>query len=278
MPPAELLLRALVYGGLLPAAVAVLVLRPALVRPGLGVSAVRALGACAAAGGFLAGYAALGEYHDPWHWLPWLGLAAAVVTAVPLPAPARAVLFAGVAALAAWLLLPPVDENGQPWPWAVRLALPAGALALGLLAPLVRRRPGPLVPALWALTAAAGAGVLERADLAKLAELTGVLAAALAGVALVAWRAPGRPVAHGAVPVAAVLLPGLMAEGRFQTFSAVPAASFALAAAAPLGLAVAELPGLRALPPRGRGAVRALAVLVPLSAAVALAVATAAEE
>jgi hypothetical protein len=277
MPPADLLLQALVYGGLLPAAVAVLALRPVLTRPRLGEPGRRALGALAVAGAFAAGYAALGEYHDPWYWLPWLALAAAAVTAAPLPAPVRAGLFVGVAALATWLLAPPPGEDGAPWPWSSRLVLPVGVVALGLLAPLARRRPGPLVPVLWAAAAVAGAAVLERADIAKLAHLSGVLAAALAGVALVAWRAPGRPVAHGAAPVAAVLLPGLMAEGCFHTFSDVPAASFVLAAAAPLGLFVAELPGLRNISTRGRAAVQSLAVLVPLAAAVALAAATAAE-
>src|SRR5262245_15490142 len=101
MPPIEFLFPLVLYGVLIPAAVtAALLVLPLRLRPALGEPVVRFLGALAVAAGFFAGYAALGfgplwpTGTDPWHWLPWLGLAA-LVSATPLPAPLRAALWLG---------------------------------------------------------------------------------------------------------------------------------------------------------------------------------------
>src|SRR5439155_15355981 len=113
-----------------------------------------------------------------------------------------------------------------------------------------RRRRGPLLPLLLTLTAGGAAAVrLQSANL-KSAQLAGALAATLGAVTVLAVLVPGQPLAAGAVLVVAVLLPGLLAAGRFYSFSDVPLSSYVLAAAAPLGLAIPELPGLRALPAR----------------------------
>src|SRR5262245_19884057 len=158
----------LLYAGLLPAGVALLLLAvPLWLRPELGEPAVRWLGAAALAGGFFAGYVGLGwaplRPAEPWHWLPWLALLAGVAGALPLPGVLRAVLWLGVAALAAWLLFVP----GEDWE-ALRqrcyLAVGGGVLALGLLIPMARRQPGPGLPLLLALAALAGAVVLERSS------------------------------------------------------------------------------------------------------------------
>ncbi len=62
-----------------------------------------------------------------------------------------------------------------------------------------------------------------------------VLAAAMGGIAVVArfWGAD----AGGAVPAAAVMIPGLLLMGKLETFSDIPWSAFALPAAAPLLLA-----------------------------------------
>jgi hypothetical protein len=273
MPPIEFLLHALLYGVAVPAAVtAALLLLPLRLRPGLGEPAVRCLGALAVAAGFVAGGTALGllplRPELPWDWLPWLGLAA-VASAAPLPGLLRVALWLSVAALTAWRVVP-VGDGGEVPVGRCRLTIAMGVLTLGLLAPLARRRPGPLVPLLLALVAAGGAVVIEQSANAKYAQLAGTLAAALGAVALAAVVSPNRAVATGAVLVTAVLLPGLLAEGYFNNFGDVPLTSFVLAAATPLGLAVPELPGLRALSPRWSAAVRMLAVLVPLAVAVVL--------
>jgi hypothetical protein len=266
MPPLDFLLPALIYGVLLPAVAAAVLLLPAWLRRGTDDEA-RAFGALAAAVGFAVGHAGLNyssvHLDQPWHW-SWLALAAAAVGGSPLPGWLRAVLWPGVAALAAWWLVPPTLFDDAEWkPWRVHCyaAVAGSVLVLGALAPLVRRRPGPLVPLLLAVTAMGAAVVLAQSGNAKLAQLAGVLTATLGAVMVLAALVPDRPIAAGAMPVVAVLLPGLMATGRFYSFSDVPLTSYILAAAAPLGLAVPELPGLRTLPPRGRAALRALAVL-----------------
>jgi hypothetical protein len=233
----------------------------------------------ALAGGFLAGAAALGLITQR-PGLAGLALAAVAVTAAPVPGPARAALWLGVAALTAWRVVPPallVDEEWKPLRERCYAAVAGGVVALGLLGPLARRRPGPLVALLVALATGGGAFVLERSGNALFAHLAGVLAATLFAAALAAGLAPGRPVVHGALPVAAALLPALMAEGCFNNFSDVPTWAFVLPGAAPLGLFIAEAPGLRSLPPRGRAAVQVVAVLLPVAAAAGLALATAAE-
>src|SRR5947208_147231 len=151
MPPLEFLFQPLLYGVLIPAVVAAVLLLPVRLRRATRAAEARAFGALAAAGGVVAGYAALNL--SPLH----------------------------------------LDLAGH-WPW----------LALA--------------------------------------------AAAVGGSAL-----PGG--------MRAVLLPGLLAAGRFYSFSDVPLSSYVLAAAAPLGLAIPELPGLRALPARVGALLRALAVL-----------------
>src|SRR5689334_18636862 len=82
--------------------------------------------------------------------------------------------------------------------------------AFGALAPLVRRRPGPLVPLLLTLTAGGAAAVLLQSANLKFAQLAGALAATLGAVTLLAALVPGQPLAAGAVLVVAVLLPGLL--------------------------------------------------------------------
>ncbi len=290
MPPTDLLLEMLLYAGLLPGGVALLVLGvPVWRRPELSEPAVRRLGALALAGGFVAGYVAL-EWPpprstdfrawwawlstaplpptEPWRWLPWLAVLAGVVAA--LPGVPRAALWLGVAALAAWLLFVP-GEEWEPLRQRCYLAVGGGVAALGLLMPIARRQPGPGLPLLLTLAALAGAVVLERSSNARLAQLAGVLTAVLTAGVLVARSLPQRPVAVGLAPGVAVLLPGLMAEGYFYTFSDVPLTSFALVAAAPLAAGLTLLPGLRALPGPARTGIRAVAVLLPLGVAVALA-------
>jgi hypothetical protein len=269
MPPIEFIAQTLLLGALLPAVLALAPLLVLRLRPGAGDVAQRAAGAMALGVGFLAGYAALGgeplRPAEPQDWLPALALlAGAVGTLEGLPRTPTALGWAlrlGVAGLAAWLLLPQwLAAKPTAWQWQLGI----GAAILGLWAALdalAARRPGNWFAPLLALTAAVGAAVLMCASTAKFAQAAGVLAATLAGAAL-AIRGQFLPL-RGLVPGVAVLLPGLMAEGAMNTFSDVPLASFALVAAAPLMLVAG-----------GRGwRVATAAVLLPLAAAVGLAVA-----
>jgi hypothetical protein len=267
MPPPEFLLPALLYGVLIPAVVTALLLLPVRFCRIANALEAQAFGALATAAGFAAGYLGLNlsqlQMDLPWHW-PAAALVAAAVAGSALPGWARAVLWLGVAAVAAWWVVPAALFDDAEWkplrPWCYTVVA-SGVLALGALAPVARRQPGPLVPLLLAVTAAGAAIVLMQSGNAKLAHVTGALAAALGAVMILAAFAPNQPIAAGATPVVAVLLPGALAAGKFYSFSDVPLTSYVLAAAAPLGLAVPELPGLRSLPPRGQAALRALAVL-----------------
>ena len=98
-----------------------------------------------------------------------------------------------------------------------------------------------------------------------------VVAAALSGIALVAWA--GRADAGGAVPAAAVMLPGLLLMGQQETFSDVPWYAFALLALAPLLLAeVLPLSDWQtSRPQRIRFLLMMLVLLIPLVAALLLA-------
>jgi hypothetical protein len=238
--------------------------RPLLDRPA---------GALAAAGGFFAGYAALGWAPllpaDRWHWLPHLALVAAaagLVGGLPRVPPALAhAARAAATGLAAWRLAPTdADSFGVVWVLGLFVAM---VVTWELVEEVARRQPGALVPLL--LTAAAGAAgvVLVQAGSAKFAQLAGVLAAALGPFVLFAWRRPNSATLAGAVPVVAVLLPGLMAVGKTYTFSDLPRAVFVLAALAPLGLAAAFLP----VSGRVRLVAMAAGVLAPAATAVALA-------
>jgi hypothetical protein len=138
---------------------------------------------------------------------------------------------------------------------------------------VAKRQPGPLVPALFLLVTAAGAVVILYADILKLAQLAGALGAALGSAMLLAWWHPQRPLVRGAMPAFAVLLPGLMFNARFETFSEVPIQSFLLVAAAPLLLGIGLIPGLLDRPGRRwPGVVQAVAVLALIGWAVVLAV------
>jgi hypothetical protein len=231
----------------------------------LGEEAVRRLTAVAAVAGLIAAVVAADlvpvkpiERRD---WLPTVAVAAALAGLFARPWPVRAALGAIVAVITAWVVAP-TWEDAEPWRGRAFAAVAAGVFAAWLVEPL-SRRPGRTWPWLLALTAAAAAVVLERSGNARFALLAGVLTALIAGIGL-AGR--GRAVADGLLPVAAVLLPGLLALGYENTFSDVPLACFVLVAVAPLLLAVASLL------PRGRLAGQVLAVAVPVAAAVFLAV------
>jgi hypothetical protein len=242
VPPKDAIRVALGLGVLLPAVVAAAVLLPLRLRPGLSDGAKRLLGGLAIALGFLAGYVGLGfaplKPEDAWNWLPWLGLAAAVVGLVDRPWLLAAIVRLGGATLAAWLLVP-VWESNDLWRLDARLLL-------GLMIFLIWTTDRPLsdkANRLWllllTLAAAVGAAVLMLGGSGKLAQLSGVLTATLAAATVVMPSGPTPP--PGVVPVVALLLPGLMASGLFDTHSAVPRASYFLPAFVVLVLDCAAL-------------------------------------
>ena len=119
------------------------------------------------------------------------------------------------------------------------------------------------VAALMGVTALLAGGVMLYAHSAKFLDMATILGSALLGVAVVAGSAKAD--ARGAIPAFVGLLPGLLVSGRALTTSEVPAASFLLAAVAPLALVPWLVPNLgrRQGPwPRVLRAASVLAVLV----------------
>jgi hypothetical protein len=201
-----------------------------------------------------------------WHWLAlgvlgaqavgWLALLPA------LPAWFGWTLRGATAAAAAGLLVPAALHDEYAW-------LPAWFAAVVLADWIVQDRlaqPSGGVSALGLALALLGAAlVLIHAHTARFMDIALIVAASLAGIAVVAWRRPAR----GAVPGAVVALAGLLLSGHYETFSEVPWPAFLLPALAPLAPAVALLPSLRER--RGVGVLHLLLVLVPVTVAVVLA-------
>jgi hypothetical protein len=212
---------------------------------------------------------------DSWDWLPGLALlgviAGGLCDVLGSSAAARRVVSLGVAALTGWLLVRAEfgAESPSPW-WYAGLAAAVAAL-WWLLDYAGERRPGFGLPALLALVAFGTAALCELSGNLRFAHLSGVLAAVLAGCAVVGWLRPGQPIARATVPAFAVMLPGLLFLSYRNNFGDVPTASYLLLLAAPLllgGTALFPSPGPAR---RWQGLIPVGAALLPLGAGLALA-------
>jgi hypothetical protein len=269
--PAEIL-EAVGYGLLLPAAVAVVGLLLALRLGGgepLGVGAGLAAGFVALAATGQTDWEFL-RPQEAWDWLPALGLLAAVAASVERVGLARWSGRIVVAALTTIALLV-AQSRREPVPSYLFGAIPLAVLILWTVLDLAaRRHPGGLLPALLTLVAFAAAALGEMAGFLTVAQLGGVVAGALAGWALVAWRRPRPGVCRAGVGPFAVLLPGVLFVAFFNSYSDVPVASYFLLLAAPFCL------GATALLQLGPSALRRALILgaatgVPLAVALVLA-------
>jgi hypothetical protein len=254
------------YGLLLPAIVAaacgsLLWLRSK--TPGAG----RLLGAAGVGLGWLAAIFALGlapflpESAQAWHWLPALVILAMIAGRLPEAWPVRLISATILAGATAFALVPDWEDLG---PHRLRLELLLGSVVFftALLDRPIRMTGGRASALLLAAIAGATAAVLELGGTGMFAQMAAALAASLMGIAFAAHR-PG--VVAGFMPLVAVLLPGLLATGRFHTYSQVPLASYLLMSAAPLALALPFAPGWR------RVLIQAGVVLILIGAAVGLA-------
>jgi CDP-diglyceride synthetase len=241
---------------------------------------------CAALGGALALPAGLAaaKYFRPetfpwrpeepgpaWQWLPAAALAAlalGLVARLPrLPASVGFLLRAAACAGAAWLVLPADLWTERSW------LQPAFILVLlaewQVLEAAAERAPGGAVPLGLALVFLGGSAVLIHAHSARFAEMALMVAAALVGIAVVAWWK--RTAAAAVVPGVAVLLPGLLLSGHAETFSDVPWTSFALLGLAPLALVLTLVPPVSWLGGVPLRLVQLALLLAPVGVAVALA-------
>lgn len=270
LPPAKLVQEAVLNDVLPPfaaAAVVFAVVVGVFGRRLAGVGAVLALAAGWAAGN------ARGEV-VPWvpdgkrvEWVPWLAAAAAaagLLTRVPrLPAGVGWAVWSAVAAFAAVKLVPAEYVTGRWWAVPAFVLLNA-AVGFGLAA-LSRRDPGAGVPVFAAVALFAASGVLIHAHSARLMESATIAGAALFGIAAVALF--GKADAGAAMPAVAVFLSGLLLIGHYETYSEVPAVSFALPAVAPLAAAAVLVPPLTRLGGLRLRLLQFTLVLVPLAVA-----------
>lgn len=193
----------------------------------------RLLGALAVAGGFIAGFYALGlsQLRPNEHW-PWLALLAATVGGLPMPVWLRIGLWLCLSAFTTWQVIPPAlfdDETWQPLVGFYATAIAGIVMMLGL-GSTYERRPAVFV---WVSAIVGGAGVLFWAGNALFAEMASILATALALAGILARSPPAK---SGAIAVAAGLYPALLAAGALNNFSDVPVWVFSAAAILPVAV------------------------------------------
>lgn len=172
-----------------------------------------------------------------WNYLPWTALAALWVGRMLRLLDVQPIvdwsLRAALALVIAWVVIPLNTRRELDW-----LAPAFAALVLALWALLERlatELPDGSVPFCLALVFCNVGMVLIYAHSNRLMEVALVLGCALAGIAAVAWWRQADT--SGAMPAAAVMLPGLLLVGQQSTFNEMPWYTFALPAVAPLLLA-----------------------------------------
>jgi hypothetical protein len=164
-------------------------------------------------------------------------LAGALLGAVEgkLPVAARWGARAVLAAVVPWLLLRGLEEH--TWESTTEAVSWYTGLGLGLfllwsvLEWRARHLEGPSQPLVFCLVAGGGALALAAGRSGVLGQLSGVLAATLGPLVLLAFLVPKRT-ARGAIPVFVLLLAALAMSGHF--FAELPAASALLLLIAPL--------------------------------------------
>jgi hypothetical protein len=269
------------YSGLAPAAVAAalvwLVLR--LARPD-DARAGRCGAVLALTGGLLTGChlqdVTPWKPDASWKWLPYVAIMAAIaellVTLMPLPALVRWTVRLGLVSLAAWLLVPTLQETA-PHLWFWRTVV-GGAMVITWcsLAVSAPRLQGAFLLVLLTVIVLAAAGVLEFAGFLRLVLVAGSLAAALIGIGFAGWWRSASGVGSGVAPGIALLLPGLMCNGYFHRgYPDFPMASVVLVTLAPIVLALTGL-AVHWLPSRiGRTVLLLAATLAPTGIALFLA-------
>jgi hypothetical protein len=275
MPPTELVLDVLRY-----------VIAPALLAAAFVFGAVlwcfgpRASGPAAIAA-YLAGYVAANYFRGAvpwlpersgWHWLFWAATLAMLVEWAArqsdVSALAGELLRALTAGHAAWLLVPAGMREEMFW------SVPAFAGAVFVEWVILRRvadqTPGGTLPLALAVPFLGAAAVLIQSHTALLADIAVWTAATLGGMAVVAWW---RRAETGTVmPAVAVMLPGLIVAGYYETFlHEVPLSAYVLAALTPVATIVVLAPPIAGLRMPLRYAVSVAMLVVPTAITVALA-------
>lgn len=209
---------------------------------------------------------------EPYQWIVFVVLFAAalevLVSSVRLPCCTRCPLRGLLAALTAWLTVPAFHSHPSLAAWTVVAAVLILSRGLQNAALQVR---GAAAPMAWLMAATAMAIVLERSANAKLAQLSGSLAAGMGVIFLMGLWKPTWPVAARAGSILAVAFPALLVNGH-ATSDEIPGIAYVLAGLSPLGVWLAAGHEMRRLSGWKRAIAAATGVLIPASIAVAIAV------
>jgi hypothetical protein len=211
----------------------------------------------ALAAGYLVGHVGVEGGRPPWppreavDRLWYLTFAAAALSLLDgwrrCPAWPRWLLRAALWLGAVWALALPAllqPGVGEAVPTLLGLGA-AGLLFWAALAAVARRLPGAALPLALLPTAAGTAVLLYRCHSARLAQLAGVVTAALLPVLA---RSCARPALTVATAPVVLLLPGLWLMARFYCDPPAPVTSLALLTAAALAAGGGCLPGVRRRP------------------------------
>jgi hypothetical protein len=264
-----------VYGGAIPFAVALALvyligrLSPALLFDRFAMAAALAVA-------FFVGWVLLPDGwtplkpQRPWHWLPYLGLLAAVLGAIGYTqsawSPQRLATNVVAATVAAWLLAPNWPDL-EPPRYVYILLLGGYQFALmTLLDALPDRLLGRLYPFLLFAATSTTAIVIALPRVLTLGQITGIATASLFGCIAAGMFVFRDRVTRGLTPVYAILVGGI---GFWGSIDPEPAYSILLAPLAPLMLWLCAHGPLARLAGRKAVAAQLAVVLVPLAILVA---------
>lgn len=217
--------------------------------------------AFAISSGLLLGWAALPPKEN-WQWLTYLSFFAVVVGLVNSWRRKTGLVCGLIFACASAYLLVPTWQEPR-WVWIVALA-GANLVLLLTLDPLGRRWQGSTFAFTFLLTSTSCSVLLVLSGNAKFGQLAAIVAACCATSMLLSWWCHKLTLAGGAIPVIALLLPGLMFNGHFYNYSNVPPACFFLLLAAPIAAWIGQVPPIKRMRPWKGILISITAILIPI--------------
>ena len=198
---------------------------------------------------------------ENWQWLVWLALLSCLINAIAGSQWILWISYIFFVVLAAWLLVPDNERHADDrWYWLVVVPIVL-IVSLDSTILLSHRFVGPVLPFYYLLATLAVATLIFSANLAKMAQLTGILAGVMAGCWLASFCFPTRSLFSALAPGWAVLYPGLLIEAWLYGYSDVPLFSYILLLFAPLTIWLTALPLVRKMKSTWRTALGLLLLL-----------------
>lgn len=234
-------------------------------------------GAIGCAAGFFAGYGLLETANlrptTYWHWLPWLGIVAALAGSVGLsprvPIFVRWMLWLAVGIVSSWLLVPTWADLKPSRIGYVSIFAVCVFLVTVLIESLARRPSARLISLSLSLSSLCGAVLMAAFVSLRFGMLAFAAFAAVSGVCAMSAFGSTRDVVRGAALFYAVVIGGLMLTG--QLVGVVPSVCFFLISAAPTVLWACEFGPLSRLTGNAAVIIRLAAIALPLTAAFVMA-------